>query len=258
MRVLFRFAILMSVVALNAWAADAPYVGKWKLNIAKSDFGEQTVTYEQTVAGEMKVTVSGQSWTFKTDGKDYPTPWGTMTSYKTVNPTTWESTEKTNGKVTSTATMKLSADGKSLSVDAKNVKAGGEVSNDSSVYDRVSGTSGLAGKWKTKNVKVGIAGTMTIAANGADGITIMFVEEKGSCSPKFDGKDAPATGPIWPSGWTCSAAKNGASGVDISWKHDGKLMGKDAYSTSADGKMLTDMGTVPGNAEKTKAVYEKQ
>ena len=77
MRVLLRFAILMSVVALNAWAAE-PYVGKWKLNVAKSDFGEQTVTYEQTAGGDMKVTVAGQSWTFKTDGKDYPTPWGTM------------------------------------------------------------------------------------------------------------------------------------------------------------------------------------
>jgi hypothetical protein len=258
MRLLFRSAILVSVIALSARAADAPYVGKWKLNIAKSDFGEQTLIYEQTAAGEMKVTTSGQSWTFKTDGKDYPTPWGTMISYKTVNPTTWESSEKVNGKVTSTATMKLSSDGKSLIVDAKNVKAGGEVSNDSVVYDRVSGTSGLAGKWKTKNLKVGIAGTMTLAANGADGVMLTYVEEKGSCSAKFDGKDAPATGPIWPSGWTCSIAKNGASGLDISWKKDGKLMGKDAFTVSADGNTLTDLGTVPGNTEKTRAVYDKQ
>jgi len=259
MRVAFRFAILMmTLIALNAWAADAPYVGKWKPNVAKSDFWEQTVTYEQMAGGDMKVTASGQSWTFKTDGKDVPTPWGTMISYKSVNPTTWESSEKVNGKVTSTATMKLSADSKSLTVDAKNIKAGGETSNDSQIYERVAGTSGLAGKWRTKNLKIGSPGTMTIAANGADGVTLTFVEEKGVCSPKFDGKDAPATGPIWPSGWSCVVAKNGAAGLDVSWKKDGKLMFKDAFSVSADGKTLTDVGTVPSISEKTKAIYEKQ
>ena len=49
--------------------------------------------------------------------------------------------------------MKLSSDGKTLSVDSKVMKADGGSSNDSSVYERVSGGPGLAGKWKTKNVK---------------------------------------------------------------------------------------------------------
>jgi hypothetical protein len=40
-------------------------------------------------------------------------------------------TEKTNGKLTSTSTLKLSADGKMLSLDAKRVKADGGISNDS-------------------------------------------------------------------------------------------------------------------------------
>jgi len=53
-------------------------------------------------------------------------------------------------------------------------------------------------------------------------------------------------------------AKNGATGLDVSWKKDGKLMFKDSFSVSADGKTLTDLGTVPGNAEKTKAIYDKQ
>ena len=52
-------------------AADLPYAGKWKLNPSKSDFGDTTVTYEQAPAGEMKATMDGQSYTFKTDGKEY-------------------------------------------------------------------------------------------------------------------------------------------------------------------------------------------
>ena len=255
---LLAVTVLLLATAIAALAADPPYVGKWKLNPAKSDFGESTVTYEQMAGGETKVTSDGQSYTFKTDGKDYPTPWGTLATWKAVDANTWEITHKVNDKTTSTATLKLSADGKTLKVDAKNFKATGETSNDSVVLDRVSGASGLAGKWKTKNVKIGSPGTMTISANGTDGVTLTFVEEKGTSSPKFDGKDYPATGPIWPSGWTCSVAKNGTAGLDATWKKDGKVMFKDSFSTSADGKVLTDVGNAAGTTEKTTAIYERQ
>ena len=75
---------------------------------------------------------------------------------------------------------------------------------------------------------------------------------------KFDGKDYPATGPIWPSGWTCSIAKNGAQGLDVTWKKDGKVMYKDIFTASTDGKVLTDVGSAPVANEQIKAIYERQ
>ena len=102
-------------------AADAPYMGKWKMNAAKSDFGDTSVTYEQMPGGEMKFTMDGQSYTFKTDGKDNMTPWGMTMAVKAVDANTWEMTEKTNGKVTNTSTLKLSADGKVLSMNSTRV-----------------------------------------------------------------------------------------------------------------------------------------
>jgi hypothetical protein len=258
MKVLFRAAVIIVAGAAALTAADAAYVGKWKLNPAKSNFGETTVTFEQAPGGGFKLTSSGQSFTFNTDGKDYPTPFGTVDVWKSQDAYTWEETTKTNGKVTSTTRWKLSPDGKSLTADSKNIKADGQTSNDSQTFQRVSGSSGLAGKWKTMNVKIGSPGTVTIAANGADGVTLTFVEEKGTCAPKFDGKDSPATGPIWPSGWSCTVAKSGANALDVTWKKDGKVMSKDLFTPSADGKTLTDDGTVPGLSEKTKAVYERQ
>src|SRR5690242_3819348 len=124
-----------------AAAADAPYAGKWKMNLAKSNMGESTITYEQD-AGGMKATADGQSYTFKTDGKDYMTPWGMSQAWKAVDDKTWQVTEKTNGKVTATSTAKLSADGKVLTVDAKRVKADGGTSNDTMTFQRVAGTTG--------------------------------------------------------------------------------------------------------------------
>jgi hypothetical protein len=262
MRVSIRsIALLLVLVGLSAtalMAGDPPYAGSWKLNPAKSDFGETTVTYEEIGGGEMKFTADGQSYTFKADGKDYPTPWGSSSAWKAIGTNAWEVTSKTNDKVVSTATMSLAADGKTLTVDAKNVKATGETSNDSAVYQRLSGGPGLGGKWKTKNLKIGSPGTLTITPSGSDGLMLTFVEEKGTCSAKFDGKDHPATGPIWPSGWTCVIAKNGATALDVTWKKDGKAMYKDTFTPSADGKTLTDLSGAVATTEKVKAVYDRQ
>src|SRR3954465_4551347 len=104
MRKLFLVAICACGVAT---AADAPYSGKWKMNAAKSNFGESTVTYEQLPGGEMKTTMDGQSYTFKTDGKDNMTPWGTTVAVKAAGANSWEITEKGNGKVTATSMLKL-------------------------------------------------------------------------------------------------------------------------------------------------------
>ena len=61
MRVSVRLTILILVLSVTAWAADPPFVGKWKLNVTKSDFGESTVTYEQGANGEIKQISDGQS-----------------------------------------------------------------------------------------------------------------------------------------------------------------------------------------------------
>ncbi len=260
MRASVRPVVVLALVVLGAtvlWASDPPYVGQWKLNPAKSDFGETTVTYEGMAGGQMKFTADGQSYTFKTDGKEYATPWGTSSAWKAVDANTWEVTSKANAKVVGTATLKLAADGKTLSVDARNIKASGEASNDVAVYERLSGGPGLAGKWKTKNLKIGSPGTMSISPGGSDGMTLTFVEEKASCAAKFDGKDYPATGPVWPSGWTCAIAKSGTTALDVTWKREGKVMYKDTLTPSADGKTLVDVGAAPGTTEKAKAVYDR-
>ena len=262
MRVLVRpivFAlVLVGMGAAVLWASDPPYAGSWKLNPAKSDFGETTVTYEETADDQMKFTADGQSYTFKADGNDYPTPWGSSSAWKALDANTWKVTTKVDAKVVGTATLKLGADGKTLTVDARNIDASGQASDNVAVYQRLSGGPGLAGKWKTKNLKIGSPRTLKISTSGSDGLSLTFVEEKGTCSAKFDGKDYPATGPIWPSGWMCAIAKSGATAFELTWKRDGKVMYKDTLTPSADGKTLTDVSAAAGTTEKVTAVYDRQ
>jgi len=241
-----------------AAAADAPYAGTWKMNLAKSDFGESTITYEQLPGGGMKATMDGQSYSFKTDGKDTMTPWGMTAAWKAIDANTWETIEKTNGKVTSTNTLKLSPDGGTLTLDARRVKAGGGTSNDSMSFQRVSGGPGLAGKWKTRNLKSSSPETMSLTPKGSDGLTISYGNIGAACDARFDGKDYPATGPVWPAGWTCAIAKTGANGLDLTWKKDGKAMYKSTMAVSSDGKTLTEASSAVNVNEKIKVVYDRQ
>src|ERR1035438_409290 len=66
-----RLFLLCALVSATL-AADLPYAGKWKVNLAKSDFGQTTVTYESLPGGEWQTTAFGVTYKFKMDGKEYP------------------------------------------------------------------------------------------------------------------------------------------------------------------------------------------
>ena len=81
------------------FAADAPWVGKWKLNPAKSQLTGETLTIEKTSSGMISQTNEGSTTTFKLDGKEYPTPDGGTIAIKETSPDTWEFTQRMHGKV---------------------------------------------------------------------------------------------------------------------------------------------------------------
>jgi hypothetical protein len=117
-------------------AADVR-VGTWKYDAAKSKFDPPSGAYKSRTAkveaaGEgIKVSVEGvgadgkaqsYSYTVSYDGKDYPvtgSPVADSISYKKVDENTIEGTSKKGGQVTSTATIVVSKDGKTLTVTTK-------------------------------------------------------------------------------------------------------------------------------------------
>jgi hypothetical protein len=255
-RVLSAVLAIASVAAVAA--VDPPYVGKWKMNPAKSDFDQTTTTYEQLPSGEMQSTQAGESYKFKLDGKDYPAIFGNTAAWKPLSANSWETTWKLNGKVLTTDTLTLSADGKTLTVNSKGKKPNGEMLDDTVVAERVSGGPGLAGKWKTKNVKSTAPSVLELASSGPDGLVFKIVDMDLTCSGKFDGKDHPCTGPTLAPGWTASFVNAGPRALDMTVKNNGKVLFKLSYSVSADGKTLTESGTATGANEKTTVVYDRQ
>jgi hypothetical protein len=249
-----RFALICGVIA-PAMAADLPYAGKWKVNLAKSDYGQTTATFESLPAGEWQAIAFGITYKFKMDGKDYPDGIGGTAAWKSVDASTWELVAKANGKVTETDTFKLSADGKTLTDAAKQTKADGGTLESTTVYERASGGPSLAGKWKTKKVS-GASGTVEMIANGGDGLVFKDPDMGMSCDAKLDGKDYPCTGPLLPPGFTI-AMKNTTRSLDLTVKKDGKPFFKATYTVAADGKSMTETGSSASGGDKFKVVFDR-
>ena len=251
-------AVLLVLAATVLVAAEMPWVGKWKFNPAKSDLGQTSITFAQLPSGEMKLSAEGQSYTFKTDGKDYPSFFGYTAAWKQIDANTWENTEKLNGKVLDIAITKLAGDGKTLIVEMKGKSPNGEAFDNTTSYQRASGGPGIAGKWMTRNVKMSAPSLFEISASGSDGIAMTLVAEKASCKAKFDGKDYPFVGPTMPPAFAASFKSLGPRSFEMTLKDKGKPAYVSTFTVSDDGKTLTETGSAVGVDEKYKYVYDKQ
>jgi hypothetical protein len=144
--------VAMLFVGLTMCFAENPHLGTWKLNEAKSKVspGTQknlTVSYE-TVGDNIKATLDGvdgqgkpthNEWTGKFDGKDYPVT-GDATSdtrsYKKIDDRTMEATAKKDGKVTLTAQIAISADGKTRTLTTHSTDSTGKKITSTGVYEK--------------------------------------------------------------------------------------------------------------------------
>jgi len=255
-----RTAILLAVLAaaVSLAAADLPWVGQWKINVAKSNYGEFTMTYTAVGPDEMQWTADGMTMKFKMDGKDYPDPVGGTSAWKQMDASSWETVNKLKDKVTSTEVSRLSADGKTLTVVSKGTRPSGKAFENEYVMIRASGGPGLPGKWKTSKVSYSGPSLVEIAAYETDGLTWRNVDYGSTWSAKFDGKDNPVKGPTVPDGFTIALKKTGPSSFDYVEKHKGKELYKGTRTVSADGKTITVVETAVGTNEKITSIYDRQ
>src|ERR1700733_3268106 len=178
-RLVFLLTLISAVIST---AADAPYIGKWKINSSKSQI-TANVTIEKLPSGEMRFEESGFTYTFKLDGKEYPTPDGGSAAWKPTADGVWEITNRTNGKVSATITLTLSGD--TLSGMAMIPQTDGKDIMTTSTLKRISGGPGLVGKWQGTQADAG-ASWLEVAPNGADGITLKAPNSM--CAAQFDSK----------------------------------------------------------------------
>jgi hypothetical protein len=242
----------------SATETDHPYGGTWRLNMERSQFAETTVAYALCAEGQIQVITSGQTYSAQLDGKDYPALFGGTAAWKAIDAATWETAFKQNGKLVSTATTRVSTDGRSLSVNLKGPKPSGGTFDSTRIYERVSGGPGLSGAWKTKSRPVGTPDVIELMPKGPDGLTISFPGDREHCAAKFDGADYPMVGPIAQPGLTLALRRTSARSFEVTGKQDGKPLFVFAFTVSNDRRTLTQAGGMVGAREQFSAVYERQ
>lgn len=150
----FVLASLLGAFAVGALAQTQPvYVGTWKINLAKSDYGAATPPRTYTASFKAvengfscitdQVTSDGKAvhyeYTVKFDGRDYPVmgyPRYDAISVKKLDDRSWDWSMKKDGVVVSAGTTSYSPDGKVRTLTWSSTDATGKTFEVKAIFDR--------------------------------------------------------------------------------------------------------------------------
>ena len=152
---MFTSAILLSTGAHAIAQSADPWLGTWKLNVAKSKYEPASLTPKsqttrQAASGDtVTATVDGvdaqgkpihTEITYKFDGKPYeykgaPDPKSTRT-YTRISSSTYQFVNKVDGKITTTSRVTVAADGKTRTIVTTGRDAQGQAIDNVTSWDK--------------------------------------------------------------------------------------------------------------------------
>ena len=149
-KLLFSVALVIALAGGMALAQSKdPLVGSWKLNVAKSKGAKSGSTTIEAAGQGVKFTVdlvatdgTANHWSFtgNFDGKDNPvtgnSPWGNAAALERVDARTIRIVSKQNGKVMTTSTIVVAADGKTRTSTTKGTDLKGQPVDSVSLYEK--------------------------------------------------------------------------------------------------------------------------
>jgi hypothetical protein len=155
-RVLLIVAAVALVPLFALAQAQDPWIGTWRLNLAKSKYEpanlapkSQMLRQDAAAGGSAKTVVDivdaqgqtlHQEYTVTFDGKPVsikgaPDP-NTTRAYKRIDSRTYEYLQSVSGKLTTTVRTVVSADGKTRTITTTGRNAQGQSVNNVAVYER--------------------------------------------------------------------------------------------------------------------------
>jgi hypothetical protein len=254
MRMLLRSLLSLPVVCLaigTLWAANDPFVGKWKVNPSKSKLTDE-MKVEAVGANKYTFTFGpGQVDTIVADGSDQPALQGTTLSVTVEGPNKWKVVRKMKGRTLLTAYWTLSADSKTMNDAFTQYLPDGSTLfsqplPDGStlflpyVYDRTAGNSGFPGTWDSESAKVKTGIELQIQPYEGDGLSFKRSDEEMVKRIKLDGNDYPDLDPSGgDKGTAYSGRRVNERSLEITYKFKGKITGTWQIELSTDLKTLT-------------------
>ena len=239
------------LVTGTLWAADDPFVGKWKVDPSKSMLNDEM---KVEVAGANRYAITfgpGQVETITADGSDQSALSGTTLSITVKGPNSWEVMRKMKGRTLLTAYWTLSEDGKTLNDAFTQYLPDGTtlfsqpLPNGSTLflpylYERTAGHSGFLGTWDSESAKVRAGIELQIQSYEGDGLSFKRSDEEMAKLIKLDGNDHPeldAKGAD--KGTAYSGHRVNERNLEITEKFNGKITGTRQIELSKDLQTLT-------------------
>jgi hypothetical protein len=248
---------LTCLVADTLWAADDPFVGKWKLNMDKSKFTGEQMKIQDLGSNKYTISWGAAPTTIVADGTDQPNRFGSTVSITPQGANEWKMVVKKDGKVIDSMTHTLSADGKMQTIKGTDYKPDGTTSDYETHMKRVSGGSGFAGTWESTNVNVSSPEEWEISAYEGDGLTFSNAGYKEALSMKFDGKEYEDKGPNVAPGTVASGKRVDPHTLEVTDKVKGEVMDHTKFQVSPDGKTMTLTVHETGQPHPITVVYDK-
>lgn len=256
-RIYPSLAFVCLLLGGTLFAADSPFCGKWKLNMEKSKFAGEQMKFANLDGNKYRLTFGNISDTITADGTDQAVHFGRTVSITPQGTKIWKMVEKKDGKVTSSMTHTLSADGMTQTIKGTDIKPDGSTSDFDVSLKRVGTGSGWGGTWESTDVKITSPDEWEIAAYEGDGLTFDTPAYQDTLSMKFDGKNYAEKGPNVAAGSTSSGKRLNSHTLDITDKVKGEVMDYTKYMISADGKTMTLTVHEVGQPHVLTIVYDK-
>ena len=254
MQILLRSLLSLPVVCLaigTLWAANDPFVGKWKVNPSKSKLTDE-MKVEAAGTNRYKITFApGAVDTIVANGSDQPGLSGTTLSITVKGPYNWTVVRKKDGRTLLSADWTLSADGKTLNdaftqyLPDRTTLFSQPLPDGSTlflpyVYERTAGNSGFTGTWDSESAKVKAGIELQIQPYEGDGLSFKRSDEVMAKMIKLDGNDYPDLDPNGgDKGTAHSGRRVNERSLEITEKFKGKITGTRQIELSRDLKTLT-------------------
>jgi hypothetical protein len=235
----------------SLWAADNPFVGKWKVDPSKSKLNDE-MRVEVAGANRYAITFGpDQTDTVVADGSDQPALSGTTLSITVKGPNSWEIIRKMKGHTLLTAYWTLSQDGKTLNDAFTQYLPDGmtlfsqPLPSGSTLllpylYERTQGNIGFLGTWDSESAKVRAGLELQIQPYEGDGLSFKRSDEETAKMIRLDGNDYPDLDPNGADkGTAYSSRRVNESSLEITEKFKGKITGTRQIELSTDHKTLT-------------------
>ena len=251
-------AAFLTLTAAPALAADSPFVGSWKINIAKSSLQGDTFSDKSLPGGKFEYSYGTSThYTFACDGTSFDTDVAGYTgTCKKTGPLTYEFTSSVKGKLSDKDMVTISADGKTYTDAGTHYRPDGKTAHDTSTYTRVGSGTGIAGTWKTAKVSSNSPFSLTFTSTTA-GLELFNPDYKWKVVMKTDGSKSTFSGPTVPAGVYVVTTAEGPSTLHFAIKIGARTFSDNTMKVSDDGKTLSWTSQAPGNSATT-GVYDKE